>query len=261
MRVLTPFKSEIQCSQIYHLLHPFVRFTDVEIGRGVRDATSNEPPKRTIYRARRMIYGIKLLINDGIILTKGISLGDDGLVAMVKGIGGRMRTEIQLRLTKIKKVSTVLRIICKLLMVAISLVGLACVVCVTLGVGAVVYDNIAFRTAGLSIAHRLVLGAITGLAFAALVKCFFHLHQLFGDYAHGEIFTRASVGQLRQFGIACLFWGLMDILWGVSLALSVHPRASLHGTSDSLVIGPTLIVIAWFMDMAVDIREENELTI
>jgi hypothetical protein len=172
-----------------------------------------------------------------------------------------MRTESQAKLTKIKKVSTVLRMLCKGLMMVVTFVGLACVVCATFGVGAVVYDNIAFRTAGLALGHRLLLGAITALAFAALVKCFFHLHQLFGDYSHGEIFTRASVGQLRQFGIACLLWGLMDIVWGVSLALSVHPRMPLRGDSDSLVIGSTLIIIAWFMDMAVDIREENELTI
>ena len=172
-----------------------------------------------------------------------------------------MRTESQAKLTKIKKVSTVLRMICKGIMVAVALVGLACVVCVTFGVGAVVYDNIAFRTAGLALGHRLLLGTITALAFAALLKCFFHLHQLFGDYSHGNIFTRDSVAQLRQFGVACLLWGCLDIAWGVSLALSVHPRMSLHGTSDSLVIGPTLIIIAWFMDMAVDLREENELTI
>lgn len=172
-----------------------------------------------------------------------------------------MRPESQAKLIKIKKVSTVLRIICQGLIVAITLVGLACIVCATFGVGAIVYDNIPFRTADLALGHRLLLGAIAALTFAALINCFFHLHQLFGDYSHGEIFTRDSVGQLRQFGIACLLWGVMDILWGVSLALSVHPRISLQGHSDSLVIGPTLIIIAWFMDMAVDIREENELTI
>lgn len=172
-----------------------------------------------------------------------------------------MRPESQAKLSKIKKVSSILRVICKGLIAAIALVGLACVVCAAFGVGAIVYDDIPFRTAGLTLGYRLFLGAITALTFAALIKCFFHLHQLFGDYAHGEIFTRGSVGQLRQFGIACLLWGVMDILWGVSLALSVHPRISLQGHADSLVIGPTLIVIAWFMDMAVDLREENELTI
>lgn len=172
-----------------------------------------------------------------------------------------MRTDSQAKLTKIKKVSTVLRVICKVLIVAIALVGLACIVCAIFGVGSIVYDNIPFRTAGLALGYRLILGAVTALTFAALINCFCHLHQLFGDYSHGEIFTRDSVGQLRQLGIACLLWGVMDIVWGFSLAISTHPRMSLQGHSDSLVIGPTLIIIAWFMGMAVDLREENELTI
>ena len=40
-----------------------------------------------------------------------------------------------------------------------------------------------------------------------------------------------------------------------SLMISFGPDA------DSFFIGIVLIVIAWFMDMAVDLREENELTI
>jgi hypothetical protein len=113
----------------------------------------------------------------------------------------------------------------------------------------------------LPLAHRLIVGAVTALAFAALLKCVYHLHRLFGDYSHGEIFTRASVGQLRQFGIACLLWGVMNFLWGLSLALSAHPQRTFQGHAGSFVLGAILIVIAWFMDMAVDLREENELTI
>jgi hypothetical protein len=79
--------------------------------------------------------------------------------------------------------------------------------------------------------------------------------------AVGLIFTRESVSQFRQFGIACLLWGVMNFLWRLSLALSVHPSKSFRGHTDSFVIGIIIIVIAWFMDMAVDLREENELTI
>jgi hypothetical protein len=53
----------------------------------------------------------------------------------------------------------------------------------------------------------------------------------------------------------------MNFLWGISLATSAHPEKSFHGHADSFVIGATIILIAWFMDMAVDLREENELTI
>lgn len=172
-----------------------------------------------------------------------------------------MRSEIQAKLQKIKKVSIIFRVICTGLMALIALVGLSCVVCVAFGVGGVNYDNMIFQTAGLTLTHRLVLGAVTALTFGTLFKCVYHLHRLFGNYSRGEVFTRESVRQLRQFGIACLLWGVMNFLWGVSLATSAYPAKSFHGHADSFVIGAIIILIAWFMDMAVDLREENELTI
>jgi Protein of unknown function (DUF2975) len=172
-----------------------------------------------------------------------------------------MRPEIQARLQKIKKVSVILRVICAVVMALIALIGIGCVVCVAFGVGGVNYDDVIFQTAGLTLGHRLVLGAVTVLTFGILFKCFYHLHRLFGNYFRGEIFTRESVGQLRQFGIACLLWGGMNFLWLVSLATSTHPAKSFHGHADSFAIGAVIILIAWFMDMAVDLREENELTI
>jgi hypothetical protein len=155
----------------------------------------------------------------------------------------------------------ILRVICAVVMALIALIGIGCVVCVAFGVGGVNYDNVIFQTAGLTLGHRLVLGAVTVLTFGILFKCFYHLHRLFGNYFRGEIFTRESVGQLRQFGIACLLWGGMNFLWLVSLATSTHPAKSFHGHADSFAIGAVIILIAWFMDMAVDLREENELTI
>lgn len=172
-----------------------------------------------------------------------------------------MRPEIQAKLQKIRKVSIILRVICTVLLVLVTFTGLGCVVCVTFGVGGINYGNGIFVTAGLTLSHRLVLGAVTALTWAVLFKCFYHLHRLFGNYSREEIFTRESVAQLRQFGIACLLWGVMGYLWMSSLVISVHPAKTFQGPADSFVIGAVIIVIAWFMDMAVDLREENELTI
>jgi hypothetical protein len=172
-----------------------------------------------------------------------------------------MRPEIQAKLQKIKKVSTILRAICKVLLALITFTGLGAVVSVIFGVGGINYNNVIFGTAGLPIGHRLFLGAVTALAFGVLFKCVYHLHRLFGNYLRGEIFTRESVGQLRQFGIACLLWGVVGFLWIALLAISSHPPKTFQGHVDSLGIGVVIIVIAWFMDMAVDLREENELTI
>lgn len=172
-----------------------------------------------------------------------------------------MRPEIQAKLQQIKNVSIFFRVICKVLLALITLTGVGCVVSVAFGVGGVNYDNAIFGTAGLTLGHRLVLGAVAALTWAILFKCLYHLHQLFGNYSRGEIFTRESVGHIRQFGIACLLWGFMGFLWIASLAVAVHTAKTFHGHADSFVIGAVIIAIAWFMDMAVDLSEENELTI
>jgi len=172
-----------------------------------------------------------------------------------------MQTGTQAKLQKIKKVSIIFRVICKVLLALVALLGLCGVLCVAFGVGGINYDNVLFQTAGLPLGRRVILSVVTALAFGVLFKCFYHLHRLFGNYSRGEIFTRESVGQLRQFGISCLLWGVVNFLWVSSLALSAHPARTFHGHADSLAIGTVIIVIAWFMDIAVDLREENELTI
>lgn len=172
-----------------------------------------------------------------------------------------MQTNIQTRLQRIKKASIILRAICTGLLVLIAFIGICSVICLTFGVGGVSFDNMVVGTAGLALGRRLILGAVCAFALGALFKCFYHLRRLFGNYSRGEIFTRESVGQLRQFGVACLLWGVLSFVWGLSLALSANPVKPFRGHFDSLVIGVVIVAISWFMDMAVDLREENELTI
>jgi hypothetical protein len=172
-----------------------------------------------------------------------------------------MRPDNSKKLRKIRKVSIVFGAISVVLSAVVAFLGLAAVVCVVFGVGGINYEGGLVQTGGLSLGHRLILGAVTGVAWAALFKCFYHLWRLFGNYSRGEIFTRESVGQLRLSGIACLLWGVLSFLWLLSLAASVHPTKSFQGHFESFSIGAVLIVIARFMDMAVDLREENELTI
>ncbi len=172
-----------------------------------------------------------------------------------------MRPDNSKKLRKIRKVSIVFGGVSVVLSAVVALLGLAAVVCVVFGVGGINFEGVLFQTGGLSLGHRLILGAVTGVAWAVLFKCFYHLWRLFGNYSRGEIFTRESVGQLRLSGIACLLWGVMSFLWMLSLAVSLHPTKSFGGHFESFSIGAVLVVIAWFMDMAVDLREENELTI
>jgi hypothetical protein len=172
-----------------------------------------------------------------------------------------MQTEIQTKLRKIRKVSTILRAMCTGLLALVAFVAVGSVVDLTFGIGGVNYDKMILRTAGLSLGHRLALGAVSILTFGALFKCFYHLRRLFANYSRGEVFTREAVSQVRQFGIACLLWGVTNFVWISALALSMRPTAVFEGHFDSLSIGAVIIVIAWFMDMAVELREENELTI
>jgi len=175
--------------------------------------------------------------------------------------GDSMKPEIQAKLQKIKKVSRIFRMICKVLLVVIAVVSVICVVCVANGAGGINVDNMIFSTAELPLSLRLILGAVTAVMFGTLFKCVYHLHLLFENYSRGEVFTKESVGQLRKFGVACLLWGVMSFLWVLSLALTANPMKSFQAHFDSFVIGAIIIVIAWFMDIAVDLREENDLTI
>jgi hypothetical protein len=127
----------------------------------------------------------------------------------------------------------------------------------------VTYNNLIPETSGLAVGTRLLVAAAFGLVLGALFKCLYHLRRLFGNYARGEIFTRESVGELRSFGMACLLWGVLNFVWALSLSLSLsmHLQRSFEAHFDSLAIGAVLIAIAWFMDLAVELKEENELTI
>jgi Protein of unknown function (DUF2975) len=172
-----------------------------------------------------------------------------------------MRPESEAKVNRIKKVSAMLRFICKGLLALVTFVGLCATAYVTFGIGRIDFDGMVFQTGGLSLGLRLTLGIVTVTTWSVLFKCLYHLHSLFGNYSHGEVFTRCSVGQLRQFGIGCVLWGVMSFLWLLSLATSMHPMKTFRGDADALAIGAVIILIAWFMEMAVDLREENDLTI
>jgi hypothetical protein len=172
-----------------------------------------------------------------------------------------MSRDNQAKLRRIKRASAAGRVTCDLVLAALGLTGIGAVVDVVSGIGGVKLLHWFFSTAGLGLGHRLILGAITAATWGILFAGFFHLRRLFADFARGEIFTRHAVRQLRWFGIACLLWCVMHFVWMASLAMSSHPIRTFPASADGFGTGIVVIVIAWFMDMAVDLREENELTI
>lgn len=179
-----------------------------------------------------------------------------------------MRSESQTmlnktRLNKIKKISGILRNICKFLMTMIALGFLAGSVALVINRGGTIrYFNVGILIGELTLRARFIVLALTALMSGVMFKCFFHLHQLLGNYSRAEIFTAGSARQIRQLGITCMLWGGLNVLSGfLPLAMSAPAPKSFEGNFDFVGIGLIIFVISWFMEMAAELHEENELTI
>jgi hypothetical protein len=172
-----------------------------------------------------------------------------------------MKPETEKRLTKIKRMSNVLRVICKVGMVIATCVFIGAMAIILLGQGSInFYDNYV-RLAPLSVSARLLLAIVTSLSMAVVVKGFYHLNRLLDNYGRGDIFTTESAGHIRQLGITTVLWYLSNLLWAFTAVATAQTRISLQFHSDCLITGPIIIIISWFMEMAAEMREENELTI
>jgi hypothetical protein len=63
-------------------------------------------------------------------------------------------------------------------------------------------------------------------------------------------------------GVACVLWGVTKVLWvGLSRALPGSGSGPAQVSAEIIPVGIIVIVVAWFMDMAVDLKEESELTV
>jgi hypothetical protein len=175
-----------------------------------------------------------------------------------------MRPDVQAKLQKIRKVSSFLRVICKVVVgfLAVQFLFAAVLLLSDKGID-IGFHKASFDVIELSFGRRLHLVVMIAISMGFLIKCFYHLHRLFGNYSHDEIFTGDSAEQLRQIGITYLIWSCISKLSSPLAFLSVNPpnpyEVNLHPAS--IVIGLCIIVISWFMVMAADMREENELTI
>jgi len=207
-----------------------------------------------------------------------------------------MRSENEARLRKIERISGILRAICKVFFVPpVLVIALMLWALMTnwgghfsnVGMTGVTVDDYTIPFYGLPIFGRLVLGTYIALRWGAMFLCVYHLHRLLGNYSRGEIFSGDSGRQIRQWGIACVLWGTAEFLWvfvpGLLLPhpvgvhtpgyATVYPgpvRAGLffvngmvvrfHG-GELMLTGLIIVAISWFMAMAVEMREENELTV
>ena len=130
-------------------------------------------------------------------------------------------------------------------------------------------DVIGIRFAGIAADGTVrAFAALTVVLSAAVVaKFFLHAIKLFGLYSQGEYFTAQSVAQIRQLGIALM---LVPAVWLVGpLAMLILGSEASGDASVSLLSAPTsqlvsgfiVIFVSWLMDLARELREEQDLVV
>jgi hypothetical protein len=163
-----------------------------------------------------------------------------------------MRPENEARLRKIRWVSRILRVVFKVIL------GLYLFV---LGIFGVMFCVSGLPSGLGSGGARLVALGTLVLLSGLLFKCGYHLYRLLGNYSRGEIFTSGSAEQIRQWGIACVLFG--SVKFGCLFVPQTGPReyTSPGQGLDWVVNGLIIVAISWFMAMAAEMREEQDLVV
>jgi hypothetical protein len=179
-----------------------------------------------------------------------------------------MRPENEARLKKIQAISALLRAVCTAFLVLTVLNGLAMLAYI-------------FLVHGATMQSRMLRAAHFTLTWAGMFFSLYYLLRLLGNYTRGEIFTRDSALQIRRWGLVCVLWGALQFVQiYVPWAVWAHPAPipasdrqvygmevkdqlvdwQEHG-GGRMVDGLIIVAISWFMAMAAEMKEENELTV
>lgn len=97
----------------------------------------------------------------------------------------------------------------------------------------------------------------------------YYFAQLFGYYQRGKIFTVDNAKCLRNAGIVIFAWEVIrpfyDMLMAfVLLPSQLHASIDIHFNTSNIrgfIIAVVLIVVAWVMQEAANMKQEQELTI
>ena len=97
------------------------------------------------------------------------------------------------------------------------------------------------------------------------------LWKLFGLYQQGVIFTKQNINYFRQIGKLFLIWEVVVVLYPMSLSLILNffdatlklPIFLSFGQNEfsRLIIGISVYVIAWVMNEAINLKQEQDLVI
>jgi Protein of unknown function (DUF2975) len=181
-----------------------------------------------------------------------------------------MNPRVEARLEQVKRTSRSARRACFWLMVLIPLMAIVMALS-TVGLPeSLTCDVDGMRRPCSDLPPQVLAFAYVALlGVVALVLAVLHrFARLFGNYARGEIFTRASVRELRLVGYLAVAYAVFQgVLFIAALALAaggaVESPASLRA---DLPFGPILVagcilLLSWVMDVGAELREENELTV
>jgi len=179
-----------------------------------------------------------------------------------------MKAETQMQLERIRKVSRVVKAVCRILigLTLIAFLVLVVAIIIASGGGSFYMVGTKIPKSQLTTGIRVVLITFFGLFGAVEIKGLYHLYKLFGNYAEGKIFTSESVAEIKQFGVTFLLWAGIHILalpfaFVLSLVLEEGGEFSFTFPFNALIMGGLIILISWVMDTGRGLREENELTI
>ncbi len=174
-----------------------------------------------------------------------------------------MNSSTEMKLQKIQRGSALFRTLCSALFIPVVVIAIAASVAIAAGLTAHIdYHGQTFIPAQMELPARLLLLATVLAAAAVVMKALYHLRCLAGNYAQRQIFTTDSARQIRQFGISCILWGLLKMVWVFLPLMTAGARAPSYGMStDAVLIGAVIVGLSWFAEMAAALREENDLTI
>lgn len=169
--------------------------------------------------------------------------------------------EIQIR--KIERVSRVLRTVCTVLFIPVAVIGVAATTSILAGWTADIrFDGQTFVPSELALSARVILATAVLAAAGVSAKGLYHLRRLLGNYARREIFTLDSARQIRQFGVACVLWGVVKTAGAfLPLMLATPAQRNVNLTFDTILVGLVIVGMSWFAEIAAALREENDLTV
>jgi di/tricarboxylate transporter len=182
-----------------------------------------------------------------------------------------MSPRTEARLEKVKRMSHSGRRVCLLLMALLSLAGtvevfgtLAMPETQTCEVGGL-------RQPCSELPPEVVTLTVVGMvgAVALILTALYRLARLFRNYARGEIFTRASVREIRFLGYLAVAFAVFQIVFFVAALVLVAGVRRAEWPADlqfefpigTLVMAMFVLLLAWIMDIGAEMREENELTV